>query len=181
MRAGKKMILLGCLLLLCASVSAEPWVLVDTRADKLTVIDENGPLEVFDNIALGVRGAARKHRRGDETTPVGSFKVTHFNPASRFHLFIGLDYPNLEHAQIAYWEKRIDQKTYERIISAIKSGKPPPQDTPLGGYIGIHGVGAGDPRVHANFNWTNGCVAVSNEQIVRLAKWIKIGTRVEIR
>ena len=67
------------------------------------------------------------------------------------------------------------------VIDAIKNGRTPPQNTPLGGHIGIHGVGAGDPRIHTNFNWTNGCVALTNEQVTRLAALIKVGTRVEIR
>lgn len=164
------------------ALGAEPWVLVDSQAKTLTVMGESGPLTVFDNVALGVRGAGRKRYRGDETTPLGSFKVTHFNPASRFHLFIGLDYPNLEYAKLAHWEERIDDATYRRIASALSAGLTPPQDTPLGGHIGIHGIGRGDRKVHqASFNWTNGCVALTNEQVERLAAWVKIGTRVEIR
>jgi L,D-peptidoglycan transpeptidase YkuD (ErfK/YbiS/YcfS/YnhG family) len=51
----------------------------------------------------------------------------------------------------------------------------------LGGAIGIHGIGGGSPDVHRRFHWTEGCVAVSNEQIERLAELVGIGTRVVIR
>jgi L,D-peptidoglycan transpeptidase YkuD (ErfK/YbiS/YcfS/YnhG family) len=57
----------------------------------------------------------------------------------------------------------------------------PPQNTILGGAIGIHGIGNGDPEIHKRFHWTEGCVAVTNEQIERLAELVDIGTRVVIR
>ena len=47
--------------------------------------------------------------------------------------------------------------------------------------IGIHGIGNGDIEVHKEYNWTNGCVALTNEEIDELVKWINIGTPVEIR
>jgi lipoprotein-anchoring transpeptidase ErfK/SrfK len=42
-------------------------------------------------------------------------------------------------------------------------------------------VGEGSVAVHEQYNWTNGCVALTNDQIDRLARWVKIGTPVEIR
>jgi len=163
------------------ALAFQPWLLVDTQAEKVIVFGPEGPLETFDNIALGVRGAGLKQRRGDELTPLGSFLVGWFNRASRFDLFIGLNYPNLEYATLAYYDGRIDQQTFRRIKRALERGERPPQNTPLGGYIGLHGTGAGDPKVHENFNWTNGCIALTNAQIRRLAQWVKPGTRVEVR
>lgn len=158
------------------------WLLVDTGADRLTVMGREGPLEVFEPIALGARGAGLKQRRGDDLTPLGSFRVGWINTASRFSLFIGLDYPNLEYAQIALRQGRIDEPTFARIRNALETGRTPPQDTPLGGQIGIHGIGGGDPRVHrAGFDWTQGCIAVEDAQIRRLAAWVRPGTRVEVR
>ena len=174
----------GCMALVSAvtlAASDQPWLLVDTKAETVTVVGPEGPLEVFDNIALGIRGAGLKQRRGDELTPLGSFQVSWFNRASRFSLFIGLNYPNLEYASLAYYDGRINEVTFKRIKRALERGARPPQNTPLGGYIGLHGTGSGDPKVHQNFNWTNGCIALNNEQIHRLAKWVKLGTRVEVR
>jgi len=51
----------------------------------------------------------------------------------------------------------------------------------LGGGIGIHGIGRGDLDIHRQYNWTNGCVALDNDQITDLARWIGVGTRVVIR
>lgn len=173
------------MLLYCAAFvradSAAPWLLIDTGKEALIVMGQTGPLETYDNIALGVRGAGVKRRRGDEITPLGSFKVGWISAESRFHRFIGLNYPNLEYASLAYADGRIDKTTYQTIRRALQQGRRPPQQTALGGYIGIHGIGAGDPYVHENINWTNGCVALTNQQIKSLLDWVKVGMRVEIR
>mgnify|MGYP003396374948 FL=1 len=142
----------------------------------------NRPVEVFRWIALGSSGAGIKSGRGDNKTPTGVFRVGWVNDNSRFKTFIGLDYPNSNYAERALREHRIDQTTYERIQIAWANGHTPPQDTPLGGQIGIHGTGTGNSKVHsAGINWTSGCVALDNRQIDALRPWVKKGMRVEIR
>ena len=158
------------------------WLLVDTKADALIVMNGDRPVESFRQIALGSSGAGIKFKRGDNKTPLGVFRVGWINDHSRFKTFIGLDYPNPDYAERALRERRIDALTYERIRAAWSRGRTPPQDTPLGGQIGIHGVGAGNPGVHsAGINWTSGCIALDNRQIDALRPWVKVGMRVEIR
>ncbi len=164
-----------------ALAASDPWLLIDTQARILKVMRGDQPLDTFKNLALGRNGAGLKRRRGDKKTPIGVFRIGWMNVNSRYDFFIGLDYPNLSYAKQAYEDKRIDIVDYYHIRRAIRKGRIPPQDTPLGGFIGIHGVGEGDPWIHANFNWTNGCVALRNPQMWRLGRWVQIGTRVEIR
>lgn len=172
---------LSWLVMTAVQAGAETWIVVDTQQRTLTVMDGDRPLEIFTDISLGSRGAGLKRRQGDHITPLGEFRIGQVNENSRFDLFIGIDYPNLEYAERAYQEKTIDIVTYYLIRRALEAGRTPPQDTPLGGFIGIHGIGAGDPNIHANFNWTQGCIALNNEQIRRLAYWVQVGTRVDIR
>lgn len=160
----------------------QPWVLVDTQALTLTVLSaENHVLVRFHNISIGSGGAAESHRRGDETTPLGVFHVTWVDRRSRFDTFYGLDYPSARIARHAYLDGDISQAELEAIIRALRQHRTPPQNTSLGGQIGIHGIGRGDPSVQQAVNWTNGCVALSNAQIRRLSRWVDIGTRVVIR
>ncbi|MDX1604976.1 MAG: L,D-transpeptidase [Candidatus Competibacterales bacterium] len=180
MRAGIVLCLLA-VLLGPASAAAEPWLLVDSRAGILRVMDSDGVRARFENPAFGVAGVGIKQRRGDGVTPRGTFRVAWINPRSRFRLFFGLDYPNREHATLALHDGRIDPPTYRRIVDALEAGRTPPQDTPLGGAIGIHGLGGGDPWIHANLDWTDGCVALDDAQIDALRHWIRPGMRVEIR
>jgi len=160
----------------------EPWVLVDTKKDTLMLMRGGQPVKTFSQIALGSSGPGIKARRGDNKTPLGVFRVGWINDRSRFKTFIGLDYPNIDYASRALREGKIDALTYDRIRSAWINGYTPPQDTPLGGQIGIHGVGNGNPGIHsAGIDWTSGCVALDNRQIEALRPWIKVGMRVEIR
>jgi hypothetical protein len=76
---------------------------------------------------------------------------------------------------------RISSDDWRAINLAHQQGREPPSNTGLGGNIGIHGIGAGDPQVHEDFNWTEGCIALTNEQIEELARWIHLGTRVVVR
>lgn len=163
-------------------VRREPWLLVDTKADKLIIMQDDRPVETFHQIAVGSSGVGIKNRRGDNKTPLGQFRIGWINDHSRFKRFFGLDYPNLDYAERALREHRIDPATYERIRTAWRNGHTPPQNTSLGGQIGIHGLGAGDPKVHnAGINWTSGCVALDNQQIEALRPWVKVGMHVEIR
>ena len=178
---GVMVLLLGLFHVCTVQAGSAPWVLVDTSKRTITVYKDDRPVETFGNIALGRKGAGIKRRRGDDTTPTGVFRVGWLNKESVFSLFIGLDYPNLDYAEQAYKENRIDAYTYYSIRYALEAGHTPPQDTLLGGAIGIHGIGKGDPGIHAQFDWTNGCVALNNQQVWRLAEWVDIGTWVEIR
>lgn len=159
----------------------ELWVLVDDREASLTVYRGNHRLEHFSPISLGRGGASPQRIRGDRATPLGEFRVNRFNRQSKFHIFIGLDYPTPTHARMALESGVYGPQDYDDYFDYYRRHGYPPQDTVLGGYIGIHGVGKGDPEIHERFHWTEGCVAVTDVQIERLTALIDIGTRVVIR
>ncbi len=156
-------------------------ILVDTAALTLTLLQGDKIQLNFSEISIGRFGATSNKRRGDNMTPLGEFRIAWIKPDSRFHGFLGLDYPDLPHAERALAAGLIGRRDWHRIRDAHSRGELPPQDTPLGGQIGIHGVGAGDPAFHARFNWTNGCIALTNEQMDQLIPWVVLGTRVLIR
>lgn len=159
-----------------------PWVLVDTDALTLTVFSSgNRVLARFRNISIGSGGVADVHRRGDETTPRGVFHIAWIDRASRYGTFYGIDYPTAGIARRAYVDGIIGEKDLDAIAEAFRHHRIPPQTTPLGGRLGIHGIGRGDPAIHRTLNWTNGCVALSNRQIRQLDPWMRLGTRVVIR
>ncbi len=136
------------------------------------------------HIAYGKGGNGTKRQLGDKKTPLGVYKIIEFKDDSKFHFFMQLDYPNLLDAWYGYKNKVISAKEFKTIATAFKTKKPPPQDTQLGGYIGIHGLGETNGKkllIHGDYNWTEGCVALTNEQITDLRQYVKIGTKVVIR
>ncbi|MBE0487457.1 MAG: L,D-transpeptidase [Halomonas sp.] len=159
----------------------EVWVLVDDREATLTLYRGNRQLDRFAPISLGRGGASAARRRGSNVTPLGEFRVNRFNHESDWHIFIGIDYPTPSHARMALEEGVFTQQDYDDYYDYYRRQGYPPQQTALGGFIGIHGIGKGDPAIHQQFHWTQGCVAVTDEQIERLAALIDIGTRVVIR
>ena len=146
------------------------------RALEEFVASTTGAVKV---VALGngvVRRSERsvRHRR-DGTTVLGRFAHCDFSPSdagSRFwveHLLSGRE------AQVRLARRYAIYNVWQCLTD-------PPQDTPLGGQIGIHGLGHGNPGIHnAGINWTSGCVALDNRQIEALRPWVKVGMRVEIR
>ena len=161
--------------------AAETWLLVDTRAMTLSVMRGTKPVQVYQDIAIGRFGTTTAKRARDGRTPLGEYRIDRITDDSPFRRFFGIDYPGTEQAREAFEAGRISERDYDAIRRAHRQHRSPPQNTPLGGYLGIHGLGEGDPSVHMEFNWTNGCIALTNEQIDDLAQWITAGMRVIIR
>jgi lipoprotein-anchoring transpeptidase ErfK/SrfK len=158
-----------------------PWVLVDTPTLTLSVMRGDEVLATFENISIGSNGTTLAKHVADERTPLGDYTIREIRTSDRFHRFLALDYPSMEDAERALRDGRIDASAFKRIYRARQRGENPPQDTPLGGHLGLHGLGEGSPEIHAQFNWTNGCIALTNEQIDALAGQVKVGTLVRIR
>ena len=161
--------------------AAELWILVEDDISALSVYRGERLLERFSPISLGRAGAQVMRTEGGNMTPKGEFRVNRFNWESQWHIFIGLDYPTPAHARMALEEGLYTERDYIDYFTYYRRHGYPPQQTVLGGFIGLHGVGVADPEVHANYHWTQGCVAVTDTQIERLSELIDIGTRVVIR
>ena len=157
------------------------WIDVDTSAHTLSVMQGDTIQTVFKNVAIGRYGTTWSKMTKDDKTPLGRFRVGWVNERSRYYRFFGLNYPNLDTAKRALDENRINEETWLSILEAKSMGKTPPQNTPLGGHIGIHGIGRKNQEIHHEYNWTNGCIALTNEQIDQLGKWIRPGILVNIR
>jgi lipoprotein-anchoring transpeptidase ErfK/SrfK len=156
------------------------WLSVDTQQLSLAVMRGDTELHLFENIAIGSRGSALERQMGDQTTPLGDFIITEIRHSERFELFMAFDYPNLDHTERAFEDKRIDAQEYRALRYDLDRGNTPPQGTSLGGNLGIHGIGDGDKKIHESINWTDGCIAINNEQLMELADWVEVGTRVNV-
>ena len=136
------------------------------------------------HIAYGRGGPGQKQRLGDNKTPNGTYRIVEFKSDSQFHFFMQLDYPNPVDAWHGYRAELIDAGQFRAIAVAHSNSVVPPQDTALGGYIGIHGIGEMNEEkldIHAHQNWTNGCIALTNDEVTQLREFVAIGTRVIIR
>ena len=133
--------------------------------------------------ATGRGGLGDKRIRGDNKTPEGVYYITGFNEDSAFDMFFRLNYPNAKDGYFGLKRDLIDRDDFGRILDAQRQDRLPPQDTPLGGAIGIHGIGEENhDRLHVQRwqNWTQGCIALTNREIRELRRFVEVGTRVVI-
>ena len=159
----------------------DTWILVDTRKMALSVLEGSKVRHTYKDIAIGSAGTTADKKQGDHKTPLGDFRLMRIAEKTSFHRFFGIDYPSVAHAERALRAGTIGRQHYTAILKSFREQVMPPQETPLGGYIGIHGIGEGDPAIHQKFNWTQGCIALTNQQIDDLSKWVYVGMRVVIR
>ena len=128
-------------------------------------------------VVLGTQPRQGKEWQGDGRTPVGRYYVADKNRESRFHRFLGISYPNVEDAERGYRSGRLDAGAWADIFLANLRGEAPPWHTALGGRVGIHGYGG---RPYLPVDWTEGCVAVSDQEIEFIYERAPLGTPVII-
>ena len=113
-------------------------------------------VRVVEHIQLGDEPVGAKHFEGEERTPEGRYAIDWGNPDSAYHLSLHISYPDA--ADRAY---------------AAERGRLP------GGMVMIHGQPNGyGGRVTGD--WTDGCIAVSDDEIEALWQAVADGTPIEI-
>ncbi|MEO1921135.1 MAG: L,D-transpeptidase family protein [Sphingomonadaceae bacterium] len=135
------------------------FILVDKSDRTLTLFREGRAVRTYRDLAFGDAPQGHKQFQGDERTPEGRYRIAYGNPQSAFHLSLKIDYPNA--ADRAY---------------AKRFGRSP------GGDIFIHGQPNGSPEGQKiAYDWTDGCIALSNAEIEELWQTVPDGTPIEIR
>jgi murein L,D-transpeptidase YafK len=135
-------------------------IVVEKGERRLTLFFRGAPIRTY-GVALGRNPIGDKERQGDGRTPEGVFRIEFRNPNSKFHLALRLNYPDAAH-----------------LIRAEALGVSP------GGDIMIHGLPKGYEAygpAHRDDNWTEGCVALTNQEIEEIWRAVRDGTPVEIK
>ncbi|MGH7856927.1 MAG: L,D-transpeptidase family protein [Candidatus Binatia bacterium] len=133
-------------------------------------------------VSLGLSPVGAKEIRGDKKTPVGKYFIHEKRTKTKYHRFLAINYPELADAERAFQAGRISAATWADVWYASKRRARPPWDTALGGFVGIHGTG-GEGRqalLRRVFDWTEGCIALSDRHVEELYDLVPVGTPVEI-
>jgi murein L,D-transpeptidase YafK len=139
------------------------------HADRVVVLKSVRTLQLLSHgkviktykVALGGDPAGPKARQGDHKTPEGIYVLDSRNAHSRFHKAIHISYPNANDRE------------------AARKAKVPP-----GGDVFVHGLPNGYGWVGASHrlkDWTDGCIAVTDEEIDEIWLAVADGTPIEIR
>ena len=139
------------------------------KADSILILKKDHVMELIAGgkvirtyqVALGRGGLAPKERQGDGRTPEGHYIIDAKYEASHYHKALHVSYHNAEDR-----------------MRAAKLGISP------GGSIMIHGLPNGKGWIgaaHRFYDWTLGCIAVTDEEIDEVFKLVAVGTPVDIR
>jgi murein L,D-transpeptidase YafK len=134
-------------------------IVIVKSAREMTLIRDGKPVKIY-KVALGTNPLGAKQREGDHKTPEGIYAVDSKIAQSRFHRPLHISYPNAADRE-----------------RARTMGVSP------GGDVEIHGLGAKYGWVgaaHREYDWTDGCVAVTNREIDEIWPIVLVGTPVEI-
>lgn len=116
---------------------------------------------------FGPRPMENKRMEGDRCTPEGAFTIQTKNPNSQYNKFMLISYPN-DSARVQFHR--------------LQASGIIPKNARIGGDIGIHGIWkGGDDMIELGVGWTDGCVALRNNDVNELFSMIDVGTRVVIR
>jgi lipoprotein-anchoring transpeptidase ErfK/SrfK len=156
-------------------------IFVDKSEQTLTIKLDGQPIKTY-HAEFGDNGIGDKKIAGDHKTPEGTFYVSEKSVLSPADKYLGsrwmrLSYPNIEDGHWGLKTGLIDKATYAEIISAFNQKRTPPQRTPLGGGVGIHGGSVPE----FGHNWTWGCVGLSNKDVEEIYDFVTIGTPVIIQ
>lgn len=135
-------------------------VLVEKAARKLHLMRDGDVFRTFD-IALGVEPVGDKEREGDQKTPEGTYFLDGRNPDSDYFLSIHISYPSIQEMR-----------------QASLNGNDP------GGAIMIHGqpnLPTYSAAYYRKEDWTNGCIAVSNSDMIDIWLMTPNNIPIEIR
>ena len=126
-------------------------VVVHKAERKLELLQRGTVVRTY-KVALGLNPIGTKERSGDFRTPEGAYRLVRRNPRSDYFLSMQVSYPNdvdLKHARRNHWD--------------------------TGGSIMIHGLPnqlKHDPSYYENVDWTDGCIAVSNSDMLEI--WLLV-------
>jgi murein L,D-transpeptidase YafK len=162
-------IIAGIILFLVLPVQSADTYLLDVQADyllvekslkRLTLFTDEIPIKAYD-VALGRNPVGPKLSEGDRRTPEGRYVIDARNQDSKYHLSLHISYPNA-----------VDLE-----ITGLAGVNP-------GSNIMIHGTGdeyAWMGKFHDVLDWTDGCIAVTNDEIEEIWQLVPDGTPIEIR
>ncbi|WP_135385658.1 L,D-transpeptidase family protein [Vibrio tasmaniensis] len=134
-------------------------VKVDKSKRRMYLLKGDEVIQEF-RIALGKKPKGHKRFEGDNRTPEGEYQLDYVMEESDFHRSVHISYPQPSDMQ---WAEE--------------------NDVDPGGNIKIHGIKNGErrsPSFIQSFDWTDGCIALTNQDMDEFLQLVKMGTPIHI-
>ncbi|MBQ8870163.1 MAG: L,D-transpeptidase family protein [Alphaproteobacteria bacterium] len=136
-------------------------IVVEKAIRKMTLFVKNNIVAVYD-IGLGFNPIGDKEEQGDGKTPEGRYAIVAKNHKSKYHLSLKISYPDKQD-----------------VLNARKKQLNPGGDIMIHGYPNAIPVWLGDLILKGK-DWTQGCIAVTNEEIEKIWSYTRVGTVIDI-
>ncbi|MEZ9393558.1 murein L,D-transpeptidase family protein [Vibrio splendidus] len=134
-------------------------VKVDKSKRRMYLLKGEEVVQEF-RIALGKQPKGHKRFEGDNRTPEGQYQLDYVMEESDFYRSVHINYPRSSDMQ---WAQK--------------------NDVDPGGNIKIHGIKNGErrsPSFIQSFDWTDGCIALTNQDMDEFIQLVKMGTPIHI-
>lgn len=135
-------------------------LVVEKSLRRMTLFYRGTPIRTF-YVALGRNPVGRKERAGDNRTPEGLYYIDLKNDRSKYHVGLHVSYPSVD----------------DRVRAAAHGVSP-------GGDIMVHGLPHGFEKIgaaHRLDDWTEGCIALTNDEAEEVFRAVPVGTPIEIK
>lgn len=170
------------------NVFAEKKIIVIKSEYKLYLY-ENDKIKKTYEIGLSQEPIGNKEKKGDNKMPEGEYEIIQKAKGpfeGKWGHYLGkrwmrINYPNLKDAEKGLKNKKISQKEFDSLKKAYKEKTTPPNNTYLGGGIGIHGWLESDWEEEDNRDLSWGCIVMHNKDIEELYDLIKVGIKIIIK
>ena len=160
-----------------------PKIIIDRHNYTLGIYEDSVLIKNY-RVSFGKSVHTPKTRNGDKATPVGEYKICKIYPVHNYYKFFQINYPNLDDGAAALRKGWISQKEFNDIKFEYYYEGCTKFQKVLGGNIGIQGIGELNyifKNLPFVFNWTDGSIAMSNENIDEIYSVIREGTEVVIK
>ena len=147
-------------------------MLVARKSARRLMLYEAGGLRACWRIGLGFAPVGHKQVEGDGKTPEGWYPTSD-KPWSVFDDAIAIHYPATRDAADALAGRRIRRGQYDAVAFSNLRRAVPPQRTPMGGAILIHGGGSSS-------DWTLGCIALDDQDLEDLRSRLPRGMKTHL-
>ncbi|MCA9707852.1 MAG: L,D-transpeptidase family protein, partial [Myxococcales bacterium] len=149
-----------------------PTLVVAHKSGRRLMLFAHGQLRGCWAMGLGFAPEGHKHHEGDGRTPEGWYRTSD-KPWSDFPGAIAIHYPNHEDATDAWSRGLLSSEDLGAVLGALALEQVPPQQTPMGGEVLIHGGGSRE-------DWTLGCMALDDDDLAELRATLPPGQRTSL-
>ena len=161
----------------------DPNILVSRKDYTLNLYEDTVLIKSY-HASFGKNVNTPKTKADDFSTPVGTYQICEINRDHKYFIKFKLNYPNISDITEALRKNLITQQEFDQLKFEFYYDDCPKLNTPLGNDVSIHGIGEYDfifRNLPFVFNWTDGSIALSNEDIDELSKVVSKGTKVVIQ